>query len=52
MPGPRVPDHRRVRPSVSQRDLGAELGIAAATVAATTIVHWGLLLRVEQKPPL
>ena len=43
---------RRVRRSVSRDGLAPELGIAAATVAATAIVHWGFLMRVDQKPPL
>lgn len=43
---------RRVRLSVSRADLVPELGIAAGTVAVTAVLHWFLLLRLEQKPPL
>lgn len=43
---------RRVRPSVSRDGLAPELGIAVGTVVATAVIHWGILLRVDQKPPL
>src|SRR5262245_45860208 len=45
--------HRTLtRPSVSRRDLIPELGIAAATVAVTTAVHWAILVRVGDNSPL
>jgi signal transduction histidine kinase len=42
----------RIRPSVSRRDLIPELGIAAATVAATTVVHLLIVVRLGDNSPL
>jgi signal transduction histidine kinase len=41
-----------VRPSVSRRDLIPELGIVAGSVAVTTVVHWVIVLRLGENPPL
>jgi signal transduction histidine kinase len=46
----RVRSRPRIRPSVSQRDLIPELGIAAGAVAVTTAVHWVIVLRLGQNP--
>src|SRR5438552_4348294 len=40
----------RIRPSVSQRDLIPELGIAVSAVAVTTAVHWLILSRLGENP--
>lgn len=42
--------HPPVRPSVSRRDVIPELGIAAAAVAATTLAHYLIVLRVGDNP--
>jgi signal transduction histidine kinase len=39
-----------IRPSVSRRDLVPELGIAVAAVAATSAVHWVIIVRLGQNP--
>ena len=49
---PLAQSQRWVRPSVSRRDLIPELGIAAGTVAVTTVVHWAIVLRVGDNSAL
>src|SRR5262245_24642996 len=39
-----------IRPSVSRRDLIPELGIAVGAVAATTALHWVIVLRLGENP--
>ena len=52
MPSSLAPTRRRVRPSVSRRDLIPELGITAGTIAVTTAVHLLIIVRLGQSPPL
>ena len=40
------------RPSVSRLDLIPELGIAAGSVAVTALVHWAIVLRLNDNSPL
>ena len=47
-----APSRRRIRPSVSRRDLLPELGIVAGSVAVTTVIHWAILLRLGDNTPL
>lgn len=43
---------RRIRPSVTRRDLVPDLGVAAATVAITTAIHFAMLPWLGSKPPI
>jgi signal transduction histidine kinase len=47
-----VRSRRRPRPSVTERDLVPELGVAATSVALTAAAHWFLLPYLGAKPPL
>jgi len=52
MSAPLARSRPRIRPSVSRSDLIPELGIAAGTVAVTTVVYAVIVLRLGESPPL
>jgi signal transduction histidine kinase len=48
----RAPVRRRPRPSITQKDLVPDLGVAAGTVAVTAALHFLMLPWLGEKPPL
>lgn len=43
---------RRIRPSVTRRDLVPDLGVAAGTVAVTAVLHFLMLPWLGERPPI
>src|SRR6266545_1418848 len=52
MSAPLMRSRRPIRPSVSRRDLIPDLGIATATVEATTVVQGIIIFRLGDNSPL